>query len=275
MREAGVVTTERTRIAYYETGSTNAPVLLMSNSLGTTSAMWNRTIPPLADHFRVIRYDQRGHGASSSPSGPYTIEDLGRDALDLLGALEVETTAICGLSLGGMVAMWVAANEPERVTRLVLASTSARLGPPEAWYERAAAVRSSGLHSIAGSSPERWFTTAFRSENPRAVAEVVSMLETCDVEGYASCCEAIAAMDQLEDLVNITASTIVIAGNEDPVTPLSVAAELSRTIPGASLKVVQNASHLVNLEQPELFEAALLAHLMGDAADRSESDASV
>ena len=100
------------------------------------------------------------------------------------------------------------------------------------------------------------------------------MLETCDVEGYASCCEAIAAMDQLEDLVNITASTIVIAGNEDPVTPLSVAAELSRTIPGASLKVVQNASHLVNLEQPELFEAALLAHLMGDAADRSESDTS-
>jgi len=264
----GVLKTGQMQIVYYMDGPTRAPVLLLSNSLGTTSAMWDPQVSRLSSHFLVLRYDQRGHGASGSPKGPYAIEDLGHDALDLLDMLGVERAAICGLSLGGMVAIWMAANAPDRVTHLILASTSAKLGPPEAWQERAALVRSSGTKAIADLLPERWFTTTFRNVNRKTVNDVLLMLATCDPEGYASCCEAIATMDQRGDLIRINAPTLVIAGADDPVTPPSLAFNLARMIRCASLEVLQGASHLVNLGEPERFTSAVLAHLIGDPADR-------
>ena len=173
-------------------GPEGSPCLLMLNSLSTTYEMWDDQIPSLAGHFRVIRYDQRGHGGSSSPQGPYSIDDLGRDALGLLDVLGLERVSICGLSLGGMISMWIAANAPERVEKMVIACSSAHFAPPEFWKDRAALVRSKGPAELLHSLSDRWFTPQIDSRNPRAKEVVASMLNTCDPEGYTGVCEALS-----------------------------------------------------------------------------------
>jgi 3-oxoadipate enol-lactonase/4-carboxymuconolactone decarboxylase len=249
-------------------GPPSAPVLVLSNSLGTSLDMWCAQIPALASHYRVVRYDQRGHGASSSPEGPYSIEELGRDVVDLLDVLGYERACIAGLSLGGMVAMWLAANEPHRVERTVLACTSPAMGPPGAWLERAATARSKGTGSLVETLLGRWFTSGFLVANPGIRRDFTRMLEETSDDGYASCCEAIAAMDQHSSLPAITAPTLVVAGAEDPVSAPAVALEMHRAIRGSSLFVIDRAAHLANVERPETFTAAMLAHLAGLPADQ-------
>jgi 3-carboxy-cis,cis-muconate cycloisomerase/3-oxoadipate enol-lactonase len=255
----------RTRPGYQLSGPERAPVLVLANSMGTTMAMWDDQVGPLADRLRVLRYDHRGHGASEAPPGPYRIEQLGADLLGLLDALELERVSFCGLSLGGMVGIWLAANAPDRIDRLALCCTSAKLDPAP-YLERAAKVRAGGTASVADAVVERWFTPAFRQAAPRAVAKAVAMLAATSDEGYAGCCQAIAAMDLRADLPAISAPTLVIAGADDPATPPPHAEAIAAAIPGARLEVLAGAAHLANIQQPERVTRLLLDHLADPAA---------
>ncbi len=255
-------------LAYRIDGPRAGPVLLLSNSLGTAIEMWDPQVTALSGHFRVVRYDQRGHGASSAPAGPYTIDQLARDALELLDELGCEKASVAGVSLGGMVGMHLAASRPERIDRLVLASTSPYLGPAEQWTERARIVRQGGVNAIAPTILERWFTPAYLSAHPNVSAGFMDMFATCSPEGYAACCEAIAAMDQREALAAIKAPTLVVVGADDPTTTPAAGLELQSAIPGAALAVIPNARHIVNVEQADTFTEAVLGHLAGTAIER-------
>jgi len=238
-------------------GPEQAPVLVLSNSMGTTTAMWDDQLEALSRHHRVLRYDHRGHGGAGPPPGPYRMEQLGGDLLGLLDELELERVSFCGLSLGGMVGMWLAANAPGRVERLALCCTSAKVDPGP-YLERAAKVRAGGTGSVAGEVVERWFTPGFRERAPETVARAVAMLLATPAEGYAGCCEAIAAMDLRAGLGSI-------AGADDPATPPAHAEAIVAAIPAARLEVVAGAAHLANIEQPERVTRLLLDHLSPSA----------
>lgn len=258
----GTVRTNGTEVHFRLDGPPQGPVLVLANSLGTALSMWDSQVPTLAAYCRVLRYDQRGHGGSRAPAGPYTIGDLGLDLIELLDELGIDRAAVCGVSLGAMTAMWVAAHHPERVTSLVLACTAPQLGPSEGWYERAAAVRAHGTRALAPSLLERWFPDSVRRDRPELLDQVTAMLAACDDEGYAGCCEAIADMDLRPDLAAIAAPTLVLAGAEDPVTPPATLLELARSL-HAPLEVLAGASHLANLAQPEAFTDAVARHVTG------------
>src|SRR5581483_11706606 len=250
-----------TRLHYRMDGEHELPVLVLSNSLGTDLSMWEPQMPELARRFRVVRYDTRGHGRSSVTSGPYTIEQLARDVLGLLDALGIERAHFCGLSLGGMTGMWLAAHEGYRIDRLVLANTAARIPGPEAYNTRIAKVREGGMVSVAPAVLERWFTPAFMALDQAAIARTRTMLERCPAEGYMAACAAVRDMDQRADIASITRPTLVIAGTHDLATPPAEGRFLAATIPGA-LYLELPASHLSNIETAPLFTAALLDFLM-------------
>jgi 3-oxoadipate enol-lactonase len=241
-------------------GPEDAPVLVLSNSLGTTLAMWDEQAPALSERFRLLRYDHRGHGGSPVPPGPYKIEDLARDVLVLLDRLEVERFSFCGLSIGGIVGMWLAAEAPERVERLVLCCTSARF-PPDTFDSRARTVRAEGVSAIADAVVERWFTPAFREGSPEVVERARRMLLDTPAEGYAGCCEAVRDADLSNRLGMVSAPTLVVAGANDPAAPPNQTGLIRDSIPGASLEVIPDAAHLANMEQPEAITQAILDHL--------------
>jgi 3-oxoadipate enol-lactonase len=256
-----------TAVAVHHTvdGPPDAPALLLINSLGSSLEMWEPLVPALAGRFRVIRYDLRGHGRSPVPPGPYDLADLGADALALLDRLGVDRAHVCGLSLGGMVAMWVAAHEPSTVDRLVLCCTSARLGPPEAWAERAGAVREGGTAAVADAVLGRWLTPGYAARHPDRVRDLRAMLVATPAQGYADCCGVIERMDLRGDLGAIDAPTLVIAGADDPATPPSHAEEIVAGIRDAQLWVLPDAAHLAAAERPEAVSALVLAHLTAAA----------
>jgi 3-oxoadipate enol-lactonase len=243
------------RLHYRLDGAAGAPVLALPSSLGTSTELWTQNVEFWGERFRVLRFDQRGHGGSEAPPGPYSLGDLGRDFLGLLDELELERVTLCGLSLGGATAMWVAAEAPERIDRLILACTSARFGEPAQWLERAETVRSAGLEAIAEKVVARWFTA---DVEPETVAAFRSLLVSTPAEGYASSCEALAGWDFRARLPEIRADTLVIAGAEDAVAPLRDSELLAERIPRASLVVVEQAAHLANVEQPESFAGTVL-----------------
>ena len=244
-------------------GSEEAPVLVMANSLGTTLRMWDEGAPALRERFRLLRYDHRGHGGSPVPPGLYTIEDLGRDALALLDGLGIERFSWCGLSIGGMVGMWLASKAPERVEGLVLCCTSALLGPRELWDERIRVARKDGMDALVDSVVVRWFTPEFFSAHPETVEKAAAMLRGTDPEGYAGCCAAIRDMDLRDRLGQIRAPTLVISAADDPATPPEHGELIRDSIPGAGFEVIPGASHLANIEQPEAVTRAILDHLAG------------
>jgi 3-oxoadipate enol-lactonase len=254
-----------TRLGYELSGPEQAPVLVLANSMGTTMAMWDDQLPDLSRHLRVLRYDHRGHGTSEAPPGPYRIEQLAADLLGLLDDLELEQVSFCGLSLGGMVGMWLAANAPDRIDRLALCCTSAKVDP-DPYLERAAKVLASGTGSVVDEVVERWFTAAFRQAAPRTVAKAVAMLAATSDEGYTGCCEAIAAMDLRADLPAISAPTLVIAGADDPATPPPHAEAIVAGIAGARLEMITGAAHLANIQQPQRITRLLLDHLADPTA---------
>ncbi|GAA2601351.1 3-oxoadipate enol-lactonase [Winogradskya consettensis] len=239
-------------------GPVDGPPLLLINSLGADLSMWDPQLPVLARRFRVVRYDARGHGRSGVPEGRYSLEDLGRDALDLLDHLGIARTHVCGLSLGGMTAMWLAAFAPARVDRLVLCCTSALLGPPEAWADRAATVLASGTGAVADAVVARWVTVGFAQEHPREVVRLRGMIAATPPVGYAGACAAIEDMDLRADLPRITAPTLVISGAEDPATPPSHGSAIAAAIPGARLEVLSPAAHLATYEQADEVNRLLL-----------------
>jgi 3-oxoadipate enol-lactonase len=242
-------------------GPDDAGVVVLSNSLGTTLEMWEPQMGDLARDHRVLRYDMRGHGRSPVPEAPYSIADLGRDLIGLLDRNGIARASMCGISLGGMVSMWVAAHAPERVERLALCSTSAIMGPPEAWTERAALVRREGTGAVADTVVARWFTPAFAAAEPAVVAGIRAQLAATPPEGYAGCCEAIREMDQRPDLPAISAPTLVIAAAGDPSTPPAHARTIASLIPGARLELLDRGAHLVSVEEPELVTPLIAAHL--------------
>jgi 3-oxoadipate enol-lactonase len=244
-------------------GPADAPVLLLSNSLGTTHEMWEPQLEALTEHFRVLRYDRRGHGRSEVPPGPYTMAELAGDVIELLDSLELERVSYCGLSIGGMDAMWNAANAPGRIDRLALCSTSPCLSPRELWDERAATVRAQGVEALADATMERWFSPEFREREPDTVARIRAMVVATPSEGYAGCCEAIREWDFAGEVGRITAPTLVLSAQDDPSTPPEHGRVIADAVEDATFAVLPApARHLSNWEQPEAFTAALLEHLL-------------
>ena len=239
-------------------GPEDAPVLVLSNSLGATTAMWEPQLPALTARFRVLRYDRRGHGESPVPPGPYTIDELGGDALETLDSLGLERVSFCGLSLGGAVGIWLASRAPERIARLAVCCSAARFGTPDVWDERAALARAGGVEVLADAVLERWFTQAFRAAEPEAIARTRAMLVSTPAEGYAGCCEALRDCDLRDDLGRIGAPTLVVSAADDPAAPPEQGALLANGIPGARLVVIPDAAHFANVEQPQAFNRTLL-----------------
>jgi 3-oxoadipate enol-lactonase len=237
------------------------PVVLLP-SLGATLAMWDAQAAALAGEHRVVRADHRGHGASPVPPGPYELADLASDVVDLLDQLGIERASLVGLSLGGMVSMWLAAHAPERVDRLALLCTSAHMPPASAWAERAAAVRAAGTTAVvADAVAERWLTPGRAEHDPGLARRLRAMIAATPAEGYAACCGAIERMDLRGDLAAIRAPTLVIAGAEDPATPPDHAERLVAGIAGARLEVLSPAAHLAAIEQPEAVNRLVGEHL--------------
>jgi 3-oxoadipate enol-lactonase len=250
-------------VSYTEDGPADAPVVVLSNSLGATRGMWDPQVPALAERYRVVTYDTRGHGESPAPAGPYSLDDLVDDVVALLDRVGTQRAHVVGLSLGGMTAMRLAAREPTRVNRLVALATSAR-PDPQGFLDRAAAARSGGTEPLAPTVVSRWLTPAYAAEHPDLVARLEAMIAGADDEGYALCCEVVAAVDLREDLGRITAPTLVVSGAEDPALPPPHQQAIADGIAGASLVSVSPGAHLPNLEQPLEVIGALLGHL--DAA---------
>jgi 3-oxoadipate enol-lactonase len=247
-------------VPYRVEGAEDAPVLVLSNSLGSTSEMWDPQVPALTERFRLIRYEIRGHDGAPVPDGPYALDDLGGDVLALLDRLGVEHAHFAGLSLGGMTGMWLAVNAPERIDRLVLMCTSAMLSKDHDWPLRARTVREKGTGAVAEAVVERWFTPAYVEANPDVAERMRKMVADTPPEGYAGCCDAIDAMDLVADIAGVRAPTLVIAGREDPATPPPHAEQIAEQIPGARLELV-DAAHLASYERSDEVTALMLDHL--------------
>ena len=247
-------------VSYAVAGPADAPIVVLSNSLGATRAMWDPQVPALAERFRVVTYDTRGHGESPAPAGPYTVDDLTDDLVGLLDEVGAERAHVVGLSVGGMTGIRLAARDPQRVDRLAVLCSSAK-PDPEGFLDRAAAVRSGGTAAIAPTVVGRWLTPAYAAEHPKLVARLEAMIATADDEGYAGCCEAIASLDLRGDLGRITAPTLVVSGLEDPALPPEHQQVIADGIRGAELLTVSPGAHLANLEQPLRITGALLGHL--------------
>lgn len=234
--------------SYYEvTGSRAAPGLVLSHSLGADSTMWNPQIAEFQKHFRVVQYDTRGHGRSLTTSGTYSVEQLGLDVIALLDTLEIEKTHFCGLSMGGPIGMWLGANRPARLHKLVLCNTAAKLGTPDGWDARIKAVRSGGLKSVAPSIIERWFTTSFRENNKAIVDETQQTIEKTDVQGYLACCAMLRDTDQRATISKIQLPTLIVGGAHDPVTTPADSHSIERELSGSKY-VELEAAHLSNIE---------------------------
>lgn len=255
------IDTGKGKMHYQLEGSDTAPVLVLSNSLGTTLDMWLPQMPVLLDHFRVLRYDTRGHGQSEVTPGPYSIAQLGGDVIGLLDYLKIDRAHFCGLSMGGMTGIWLGVHAADRIDRLVLCNTSAAIGVPELWNTRIAKIRQDGIDSIVVDVLSRWFTPDFLAHAPAQVERVKSMLKSSPMEGYVANCAAVRDMDQRAELVKITAPTLVIGGKHDKATPPEHGELIARSIPGARY-VELNAAHLSNWEMAQGFTSQLLDFLL-------------
>lgn len=247
-------------------GPGDAPVLILGNSLGTSTAVWDRQVPDLRRSFRLLRYELPGHGDAAAWPGPYTIAELGAGVLALLDSLGIQRAGYGGISLGGMIGMWLAAAAPERIAALGLVCTSAYLPPADGWRDRASQVRAAGMSSIAAQVIGRWFTADYAAREPAVVGSVRAMLDQTDPEGYAGCCEAIAEMDLRAALAAVGAPTLVLAGEADPATPPEHGQEIADRVPGARLRVLPDAAHLAAISSAPAVTAALLEHFEDAAA---------
>ncbi|AVS89592.1 3-oxoadipate enol-lactonase [Paracidovorax avenae] len=247
-------------------GPADAPALVFSNSLGTTLEMWDAQAERFARTHRVVRYDTRGHGGSVVSSGPYTFDQLGGDVVALLDALGIARASFCGISMGGFTGLWLGVNAPQRLERLVVANSAAKIGTADGWTTRAAMVRekgAAGMAELAASSPGRWFTDAFAAAQPDVVRRAQGWIAGIAPEGYAGCCEALAQADLRAAIGGIAAPTLLIAGTADPVTTVADAQAMQAAIAGARVAELP-ASHLSNLEASQAFDAALADFLQRD-----------
>lgn len=251
---------------YYELeNSRGLPVLVLSNSLGTTCGMWQPQMRALSEHFSVLRYDARGQGQSSVPAGPYTMDQLGSDVQSLLDHLKLPRVHFCGLSMGGMVGQWLAIHAPDRIDKLVLCNTAAQIGTVDLWNQRMETVGVEGMSSIVPTVRDRWFTADFCASHPSEVAAAGSMLQASDPAGYAACCAAIRDMDFRKNVESIKAPTLIVFGRQDRVTTSEDAHFLAQHIAGAKTLVLE-AAHLSNIEAAESFNQGILQFLKQGAS---------
>lgn len=243
-------------IHYQTFGDASRPAFIFSNSLGTNFSMWQPQIDFFQKTHFVICYDTRGHGASSAPQGPYTLEQLGQDVVNLLDHLNIAQAAFCGISMGGLTGQWLAIHHPARFSHVIVCNTAAKIGQEQAWLERAALVREQGLSPIASTAASRWFTTGFVQSHPDIVAKLSDDLAAGSAEGYASCCEALAKADLRAALNNIRVPVLIIAGQQDPVTTVADGQFMQAHIANSQLFEI-NASHISNIEQPDAFNLAV------------------
>jgi 3-oxoadipate enol-lactonase len=243
-------------------GPEQAPVLMLSNSLGTNLHMWDDQVAPFTRHFRLLRYDRRGHGRSDVPKGPYSMERLGRDVLAILDGLGIAKINWCGLSIGGMVGMWLGANAASRIDKLILSNTSAYFPHKTIWDGRIKLVREKGLAAVIDGTMERWFTKQFRDHSPQATELIRSMFRATNVEGYIGCGEAIRDMDHRPLLAKINTLTLVIAGRYDTGTPLEAGEFIAQHTPNARRAVLE-AAHIANIEAPKIYADTVLDFLHG------------
>jgi 3-oxoadipate enol-lactonase len=252
-----VLTDDRVQLAYQVEGADNAPPLLFLNSLGTNLRMWEPQVAALVGDFRIIRSDIRGHGLSAVPPGPYSVDRLGLDVLALLDALLIDRAHICGLSLGGLIALWLAARYPERVRSAIFANTGARIGTREGWNARIAAVQAGGMAAVREMVLARFFSTGFRAAHPDVVAGVGAMLDTTDPAGYSAACAAVRDAHLKPLIPGISVPALIITGALDVSTRPLQSEELHGAIQGSKLVVFHEAAHLSNLEQPAMFTSAV------------------
>jgi 3-oxoadipate enol-lactonase len=247
---------------YEAAGPEDGHVVLMGGSLGTTLAMWDEQAGPLAERFRVVRFDHRGHGGSPVVPGPYSMADLGGDVYALIDSLGVERASYVGISIGAMVGTWVAAHAPARVERLALISTAAHVPPPEAWSERAAAVEQAGtVAAVADGVLARWLTPAYAERHPEQLARLRNMLVATSPAAYAGCCRALQRMDLRADLPRIAAPTLVVVSAQDPSTPPEHGEAVAAAIPGARLERLDPSAHMAAIERAGDVTRLLLDHL--------------
>jgi len=246
------VETKDLHMHYELDGPAGAPALVLSNSLGTNLSLWNPQLPVFAKAFRLLRYDSRGHGRTSATPGEYTVEMLGRDVLQLLDALNLDRVNFCGLSIGGMTGMWLAANAPQRLTKLVLSNTAPKIGKLDIWNQRIKLVREGGTRAVAQPVVEKWFTPEFHAKHPDQIAKTRHMIEATSTDGYVGSCAAVRDFDFWEQVGIIRAQTLVIAGTHDQSVPPSEAEKLAKQIPGARY-IELPAAHISNVEAATRF----------------------
>jgi 3-oxoadipate enol-lactonase len=260
---AEITTGDGVTIHYEIEGRAEGPPLVFSNSLGTNLHMWDAQAKEAAGlGFRVIRYDQRGHGESEAPAGSYTLKRLAEDAIDLLDALEIEKTSFVGLSMGGMTGMRLAKNYPRRFARVALCNTAAFMPPKDMWDARIKSVTDGGMESVVDAVVERWFTPGFRQKELEEVKRIRAQILSTKRAGYAGCCAAIRDMDERDFLGTIEAPVLVVIGAQDPATTPEKGEYVAGNIPGAQ-KVVLDAAHLSNIERPEEFNRTVFGFLAG------------
>jgi 3-oxoadipate enol-lactonase len=246
-------------LEYDVRGNEDGPVLVLSGSLGTTKDLWRPQLPAFSERFTVLRHDHPGHGGSPVPDRKVSVEEIGLSLLGLLDTLGVEQFSACGLSLGGMVSLWLAATAPDRVDRVVLACTGAKLGTPETYADRAALVRRDGVRAVVDGSRDRWFTRSFGT-SPEA-EQLLEQLGDMNDEGYALCCEAVGEFDYRGELHRVRAPTLVLVGAEDPLTTPEVVETLRSGLADARVVVIPRSAHLASAEQPDVFTELVVRHL--------------
>jgi 3-oxoadipate enol-lactonase len=247
-------------INYATFGDASKPAIIFSNSLGTNYQIWQPQINFFKKNYFIVCYDTRGHGASTAPQGPYSIEQLGTDVVNLLDHLNIQKANFCGISMGGLTGQWLAIHHPERFNHVIVCNTAAKIGQEQAWNDRAQLVREQGLKPIAETAASRWFTEPFIRSNTAIVESLSDDLGAGSPEGYASCCEALAKADVREQLKNIKVPTLVVAGQKDPVTTVADAQYIINNVRSSSLFEI-NASHISNIEQPRAFNQAMQSFL--------------
>jgi 3-oxoadipate enol-lactonase len=248
------------RIHYSLEGNTSLPILVLSNSLGTNFSMWDPQMDAFLKHFCVLRYDTRGHGHSSITPGPYTIDQLSKDVIGLLDSLHLDKVHFCGLSMGGMTAMWLALNTPERLNKVIFCSTAVKIGNAETWQSRIDAVEKSGMNAIASATMERWFTNDFRQNHPATVAQIQEMVSAADPSGYIANCAAVRDFDFRDKIAHVTCNGLVISGKRDPATTVADGQFISQQVKAAAF-VELDAAHLSNIEAPAKFTQTVLDFL--------------
>ena len=248
-------------LAYRWDGPADGPVLVLTNSLMSNYSMWDDTLPALADKYRVLRYDKRGHGRSSVTPGPYSIASLSQDLIGLMDALGVQQAHVAGLSMGGMISQYIGANHPERVLSLALCNTASEMPPRNLWEERIALARQGGTAALADGTIGRWFRAGFVQRSPEKIATVRAMILATTTDGYIANASAVRDMAQTTMLLKINAPTLILTGRQDPACTVAQGEVLHRMIDGSRYEIIEDAAHLSNIEQPEVFNRHLRSFL--------------